>query len=77
MKQIEEIFADTVPLSLNPVLTRNWQKSKKKFDSILQSKSLLLALFFKEKVVSVSMAKSKPLKVLQNLTKWSSLLDLP
>lgn len=47
MKQIEEIFSDTVPLSLNPVLVRNWQKSKKKFDSILQTKSLLLALFFK------------------------------
>ena len=77
MKQIEEIFSDTVPLSLNPVLVRNWQKSKKKFDSILQTKSLLLALFFKEKVVSVSMAKSRPLKALQNLTKWGSLLDLP
>lgn len=59
------------------MLIRNWQKAKKKFDSILQTKSLLLGLFFKEKIVSVSAAKSKPLKVLQNLTKWSSLLDLP
>jgi dynein heavy chain 2 len=66
-----------MPLSLNPVLLRSWQKCIKKFDSILQSKSLLLASFFKEKIVSVAAAKRKPLKILQNLIKESSLLELP
>ena len=77
MKEIADIFEDTVPLSVNPVLSRNWQKSKKKFYSVLQSKALLISLFFKEKVISVSTAKTKPLKVLQNLMKWSALINLP
>lgn len=47
VKQLEEIFQDTVPLSMNSVLVRNWEKALKKFYSILQSKSLLLAIFFK------------------------------
>jgi len=74
--EIEEIFEDTVPLSLNSILLRNWKKAKKKFDSIIQSKSILISIFFREEVVSVSKAKSRPLKVLQNLTKWNALLSM-
>lgn len=77
MREISDIFEDTVPLSMNSVLSRNWQKSKKKFFSVLQSKSLLISLYFKERVISISVAKRRPLRVLQDLMKWSSLLGLP
>lgn len=77
IKEISEIFENVIPLSMNEVLRRNWEKGKRKFDLILQSKSLLIAVFFKEKIVSVGTAKKKPLKVLQNMIKWSTLLELP
>jgi len=56
-----------VPLSLNAVLTRNWNKAKKVF---------ALSTYFKENVLSTARAQKKPLKILQDMHRWNALLSL-
>lgn len=59
------MFANTVPLSTNPVLARSWNKAKKVFLNVLESKAFALSTYFKENVLSTSKANKKPLKLLQ------------
>jgi len=47
LSEIEEVFANTVPLSTNPVLIRNWNKAKKVFMNVLDSKAFTLSTYFK------------------------------
>jgi hypothetical protein len=65
-----------VPLSLNPVLTRNWNKAKKVFDNLIESKAFALSTYFKENVLSTARAQKKPLKILQDMHRWNALLSL-
>jgi hypothetical protein len=42
-----ELFVGTVPLSLNPILARNWGKVKKVFIGLIESKAVVLSTYFK------------------------------
>lgn len=74
--ELEELFAGTVPLSVNPVLARNWSKAKKVFLNSLEGKAFALSTYFKENVLSSAIAQKKPLKVLQDMHRWNALLNL-
>lgn len=63
--ELREIFMETVPLSLDPVLVKKWNKAKNIFFSNIESKSPQILSYLKENAFSVSKLKSKPIKILQ------------
>jgi hypothetical protein len=71
-----DLFVGIVPLSLNPVLARNWSKAKKVFMGLIESKSSTLSSYFRENILSSVKASKKPLKVLQEMHRWNALLNL-
>lgn len=76
LSEAMELFAGTVPLSLNHVLARNWGKAKKVFLGLIESKAATLGNYFKENVLSSAKASKKPLKVLQEMHRWNALLNM-
>jgi hypothetical protein len=76
LNEATELFAGTVPLSLNAVLARNWGKAKKVFMGLIESKAVALSTYFRENVLSSVRAGKKPLKVLQDMHRWNALLNL-
>jgi dynein heavy chain 2, cytosolic len=76
LAEVEDLFASTVPLSTNPVLARSWNKAKRVFLNVLESKAFALSTYFKENVLSTSKASKRPLKLLQEMHRWNALLNL-
>jgi hypothetical protein len=76
LAEVEDLFSNTVPLSTNAVLARSWNKAKKVFLNVLESKAFALSTYFKENVLSTSKAARKPLKLLQEMHRWNALLNL-
>jgi hypothetical protein len=76
LNEAMELFQGIVPLSLNPVLSRNWGKSKKVFLGLIENKAKTLGTYFRENVLSAAKAAKKPLKVLQDMHRWNALLNL-
>ena len=71
-----DLFSGIVPLSLNPVLGRNWEKARKVFLGLIESKAITLGGYFRENILSTARAVKKPLKVLQDMNRWNALLNL-
>lgn len=47
LAEVEDLFSNTVPLSTNAVLARSWNKAKKVFLNVLESKAFALSTYFK------------------------------
>ena len=76
LNEAMDLFSGIVPLSLNPVLGRNWEKSRKVFLGLIESKAVTLGGYFRENILSRTRAVKKPLKVLQDMNRWNALLNL-
>lgn len=64
-EELKDVFSETVPLSLDPVLVKKWNKAKNVFFSNIESKAPQILSYLKDNAFSISKMKSKPLKVLQ------------